>query len=240
MHHAVTEKNRIHYLPIAAAVLFLLLLFSGDARAEGLRRTRKYYRVYVVGDSRTMYMKKHVEGQAKKTTFIYKNGGGLAWFEQHGFKFLMRGVNKYAKKAKKAGKPIAVVLNWGVNTLGTPDRYAAYYRKIAKPLLRRGCRLFVMSVNPCDPARARACGHLNIPQSAGAVPAFNRRLKAGTRKNYTWIDTYSYLMKEGWVSGGGIPGGDGLHYQRPTSIKIYNYMIAAIDAAAKKAEQKAQ
>ena len=215
--------------------LFLLLLVSILllAMAGGIRRTRKYYRVYVVGDSRIMYMQMHLGADAKKTSFIYKNGGGLAWFEQHGFKLLMKSVKKYAKKARRAGKPIAVVLNWGVNTLGTPNRYASYYRKIAKPLIRRGCRLFIMSVNPCDPARARACGHLNIPLSAGAVPAFNRRLRAGTRKNYTWIDTYSYLMKVGWVSGGSVPEGDGLHYRRPTSINIYNYMIGAIDSAAR-------
>ena len=202
------------------------------AQAASVSRTKKYHWVFMVGDSRTMYMKKHVGEQVRKTTFIYKNGGGLTWFKQHGYKRLLKSVRKHRKYAKKTGKPMAVVLNFGVNNLTMAGRYVPYYRSIARKLIKMGCRLFVMSVNPYDPVRARANGYLNIPAAASAVVSFNRTLKAGTKKYYTWINTYDYLMKTGWVTGGGIPGGDGLHYMKPTSEKIYNYMIRAIDAAA--------
>ena len=135
-----------------------------------------------------------------------------------------------AKAAKRSGKPIAVVLNWGVNNLTMVGKYIPYYKKIAKKLKKMGCVLFIMSVNPCDTARARACGYHTIPASLSAVPDFNRRLKNGTRRQYIWIDTYSYLKRTGYVTGGGVPGGDGLHYQKSTSLKIYNYMIKAIDS----------
>lgn len=212
--------------------LLAISLMVTCVQAASVSRTKKYQRVFMVGDSRTMYMKKHVGERVRKTTFIYKNGGGLTWLKQHGYRRLLKSVRKHRKYAKKTGKPMAVVLNFGVNNLTMAGRYVPYYRSIAPELKKLGCRLFIMSVNPYDPVKARANRYHTLPASSSAVVSFNRTLKSGTEKYYTWINTYDYLMKTGWVTGGGIPGGDGLHYMKPTSEKIYNYMIRAIDAAA--------
>ena len=227
-----TGTGRLLLRIIAAVFLFIPVLCPPRVQAASVKNTQKYYRVFVVGDSRTMYMKRHLKGKSKRVTFVYKNGGGLTWLKKRGYKQLVKAVKKYRKKAAMAGKPLAVVMNLGVNNLTMAGKYISYYKKIGKKLKKMGCTLFILSINPYDPKRAHACGFKLLPDNASSVNKFNKRLKAGTKKYYRWINSYSYLMRTGWKTGGGVRGGDGLHYMKDTSIKIYNFMIKAIDAAA--------
>ena len=212
-------------IPNAARTYYVMANTMGGVSALPARKMLKpkmYARVFIIGDSRTKLMKHHLSGMVKKTRFIFKDGSGVGWLKSAGMRKLKKALVKRKKKT-------AVVFNMGVNDLHRVNTYIAFYKKIAKGLRKKNCDLYIASVNPIDVERMVRMGWNRLAVSAADVVKFNRKLRAGTRKYYTWIDTYDYLMRDGWTSGCSGKG-DGLHYTKGVYQRIYNYIIAALNS----------
>ena len=80
-----------------------------------------------------------------------------------------------------------------------------------------------MSVNPCNTA-------MKPTRKESEIRGFNNRLKKTLNGNFTWINSYSYLMRCGYTSKCEFRNytDDGLHYSMRTYKRIYAYAIKKI------------
>ena len=195
----------------------------------------KYSRIIFVGDSRTVMLEGTLQRQCdssvfNKVGFVCKTGQGLAWMMEEGEKMLLNKVGRTGKNTK----PVAVIFNLGVNDLihrnGTginydsiASEYASYMNRLSRKLTSRNCELFYMSVNPCNTA-------MKTTRKESEIRGFNSRLKQRLNSNFTWLNSYSYLMKYGYTTRCEFRGNadDGLHYSMKTYKRIYAYAIKRI------------
>jgi hypothetical protein len=215
------------------------------SQLEKLRKksnVTKYSKVIFVGDSRTYQLERTMQTQFSDSvysgvSFVGKGGAGITWIEPGGagYKQLMAEIGTGGTK----DKPIAVIFNFGVNDITPEDRshiddYIPYMQKLAAKLQKKNCKLFYMSVNPCnnDICIARGITRLR-PESD--IRSFNNMIKTGlcgTTGAYTYIDTYTVLMNTGYSmnSGSGVDDGydDGVHYTTKTYKRIYAYCLSKI------------
>ena len=54
------------------------------------------------------------------------------------------------------------------------------------------------------------------------ISSFNSKLASSLPNGVEWIDTNSYLISNGFTTT------DGLHYNKDTSYKIYNYIKSKV------------
>ena len=87
----------------------------------------------------------------------------------------------------------------------------------------RNCELFYMSVNPCNTA-------MKSTRKESEIRGFNNRLRQRLNGNFTWINSYSYLMRCGYTTRCEFRGytDDGVHYSMRTYKRIYAYAIKQI------------
>lgn len=194
-----------------------------------------------VGDSRTHAMGLTMNSEFDRRTmknaeFVAKSGADLNWFRKTGYRQLMKVVN-----ANKSGKPLAIVFNFGVNDLkhgvgdvsfdvdGQAKRYIRYFTQIAAQLKAKNCQLYYMSVNPINSSMLPKKGN----RTESEIFRFNWLLKRGLAADYKYIDTNTYLLKNGYTTGriSTDEVDDGIHYQRRTYKRIYSYCIRKINAA---------
>lgn len=194
--------------------------------------TSKYKKVIFVGDSRTnrMNLSLKMSGYAPSSdniSFICQEGGDLSWLQETGYSQLLKTVGKSTLKSKS----IAVVFNLGVNDLSNVSEYVTYMKSIAFELEKRGCKLYYMSVNPINSKNISYYGKKTRTETQ--VRSFNAKIKSGlcgSKGSYTYLDTYSYLLKYGFSTNGNNEGydlekDDGLHYSAATSKRIFRYCI---------------
>ena len=123
-------------------------------------------------------------------------------------------------------KPVAVIFNLGVNDLIHKNResisydsvasdYASYMNGLSRKLTARNCELFYMSVNPCNTA-------MKSTRKESEIRGFNNRLRQRLNGNFTWINSYSYLMRCGYTTRCEFRGytDDGVHYSMRTYKRI--------------------
>lgn len=186
----------------------------------------RYKKVIFVGDSRTVMMKQALDKLNNTTSidlmknleFICESGMGLDWFKSTGYAQLLQSVgNRTVGPLEKRTK---VIFNLGVNDYKNLNSYVVYMNSIAKTLKDRGCDLYYMSVNPFN--RTMAVLNGKTDRSVASVRNFNARIKSSLGGQYTFINTYDYLMKTGYNTF------DGLHYSETTSKRIYQYCMKAI------------
>ena len=194
----------------------------------------EYSRAIFVGDSRTYFLQKTLlqeygKDAVSKVSFVCKSGEGLNWFETTGERLLR---NEIA--CLQSDKPVAVIFNLGVNDLsnhnsgngvdykGVANAYLAYMNTLADEL-GSNCRLFYMSVNPVNTA-------MKPTRKEAQLRYFNDRLQSRLNKRFQWIDTYKYLMKNGYSTYNEFKGNidDGVHYSTCTYKRIYKYCMNAI------------
>lgn len=198
---------------------------------------RYYEKVIFVGDSRTCRMADTVKNMLpaylkERVCFVAEEGQGVYWFEETGFDELMAEVEKTGTLGRKK---IAVIFNLGINDLQNIDEYVAYMDFISSDLTAKGCKLFYMSLNPTNNAILKAYGRAERPEAR--VRSFNETIKSDLcyGGSYTYIDTYNYLMQNGYGTDSGKYGvdsgtDDGLHYTLKTYKRIYDYCIRAINS----------
>ena len=189
-----------------------------------------------MGDSRTYFMQKTLlreygKDAVAKVSFVCKTGEGLSWFETAGER-VMR--SEIARLQSDSDKPVAVIFNLGVNDLsshnsgngvdykGEANAYLACMNTLAEEL-ESDCRLFYMSVNPVNTA-------MKPTRKEAQLRYFNDRLQNGLNHRFQWIDTYKYLMKNGYSTYNEFKGNidDGVHYSTCTYKRIYKYCMNAI------------
>lgn len=203
-------------------------VFVGNLAEEASR----YSKIIFVGDSRTVMLKKTLISQygtqiLNKVSFVCKSGQGLDWMKECGEALLLDEL----EQQKKSKKPIAVIFNLGVNDLrhrpGTQidykavaQRYTSYINRLIKKKNFKNCRLYYMSVNPCNTA-------MRPIRNEAEIRGFNKSLKMGLDSRFRWLDTFSYFMQHGYTTHCEIKGGtdDGLHYSMKTYKRIYAYVM---------------
>ena len=206
-----------------------------DMRVNNLSaQLSEYSRAIFVGDSRTYFLQKTLlqeygKDAVSKVSFVCKSGEGLNWFETTGERLLR---NEIA--CLQSDKPVAVIFNLGVNDLsnhnsgngvdykGVANAYLAYMNTLADEL-GSNCRLFYMSVNPVNTA-------MKPTRKEAQLRYFNNRLQSGLNNRFQWIDTYKYLMKNGYSTYNAFRGNidDGVHYSARTYKRIYKYCMNVI------------
>ena len=195
----------------------------------------RYEKIIFVGDSRTAMLRSTLQKQCgsglfDKVGFVCKSGEGLSWMKAEGEKLLLKEINQ----EEDSVKPIAVIFNLGVNDLihrdgngisydSVSSEYASYMNGLSRKLTTRNCELFYMSVNPCNTA-------MKPTRKESEIRGFNNRLKKKLNDNFTWINSYSYLMRCGYTSKCEFRNytDDGLHYSMRTYKRIYAYALKKI------------
>ena len=195
----------------------------------------RYGGVIMVGDSRTVRMRQALAAQncganMNGVRFVSASGQGLKWFKDEGYRHL---INQIKHIRVSSSKPVAVVFNLGVNDLYRISDYVAYMNELAPELEKMNCKLYYMSVNPINGVMIEKTGRLSLRKEAD-VRAFNDRIKTGL-DDYTYIDTYSWLMQNGFGTSNGVNGkdsseDDGLHYTVKTYKRIYDYCLRYVNA----------
>ena len=190
----------------------------------------KYSKVIFVGDSRTVGMSNTLKKQMsssvlKNVSFVAEAGQGLGWLKSEGYSLLLKEIGKTS-----GTKPIAVVFNLGVNSLASVNSYVSYMESIAPTLKSKNCKLFYMSVNPVNNTLIIKTKGQSASRPKSQVREFNNKIRTELALDYTYIDTYSLLMKRGYgtcksYTGTDATTDDGLHYTVKTYKRIYYYCI---------------
>ena len=86
-----------------------------------------------------------------------------------------------------------------------------------------------MSVNPVNSKTIEYLGR-NAIRKEEVIRKFNSVLKSGLGSTYGYIDTYSYLLENGYgtnLGGGGqdVATDDGLHYTTKTYKRIFKFCL---------------
>lgn len=166
-------------------------------------------RVIFIGDSRTVQMYSYVANTWKNNSystggvtqvgndlFVSQGSMGLSWMKSTGI--------PAAQKYFKSG--VSVVILMGVNDLRNQDSYIEYLNSNVNNWMSTGAKVYFVTVNPCDGDYA----HMN-----SRIKTFNSTLKSKLSKKIGWINTHDNIS---------FVTVDGLHYNKDTSIKIYNYI----------------
>lgn len=156
--------------------------------------------VIMVGDSRCVQMQEAVGGGG--CSWICENSKEYTWFVE-------RAIPRFDQYV---GKGTKVVINMGVND---PEHYKDYVATVnakAAEWAARGARTYFVSVNPVweNPYTAQA-----------DVDTFNANVP-GMLSGVTWIDTSS------WLNANGYRLLDGLHYDAPTYVNIFNLIMGSL------------
>ena len=172
-------------------------------------------KVIFVGDSRTVGMYAYKSGnwsgdysksganELDSDVFIAETGKGLSWLKSTG----MPAAESYM------GSGSAVVILMGVNDVSNVDGYISYLKSNASTWTSNGTKMYFSAVTQCS----GSSNYLNT-----SIQNFNSKLKSNLPSGITWIDTYSYLSSNGYTTT------DGIHYDKDTSNKIYNYIKSAV------------
>ena len=94
----------------------------------------------------------------------------------------------------------------GVNDLRNQDSYIEYLNSNINSWTATGAKFYFVTVNPCD-------GSYSSMNSR--IKSFNTNLKNKLSKKIGWINTHDNIS---------FVTVDGLHYNKNTSIEIYNYI----------------
>ena len=151
------------------------------------------------GDSRTVGMQ-HTVTEDEDSVYVAESNQGYAWFVQ----------NLDRVKASVTSNCV-IIINFGVNDLVDAPHYVEKINELQKEV---SCEVYFMSVNPVDDdiLAGKGNGLRNF-----MIEEFNETMKSELGEDVGYIDSYAYLMQEGYETM------DGLHYSADTYRKIHNY-----------------
>lgn len=156
--------------------------------------------VIIIGDSRCVQMQ------------AATGGGGCAWICQNSMGYKWMSETAIPQADPSVGKGTKVVICLGVNDPGNVRNYAELVNAKAAEWGARGAKVYYVSVNPVweNP-------HVTQEQ----VDVFNSTMP-GLLQGVTWIDTQSWMIQNGYRIV------DGLHYDDPTSVNVFNLIMGSI------------
>ncbi len=188
----------------------------------------KYDKIIMVGDSRLYHTQLLLQNQygidsLDGIEFLCKSGSGLSWLKTTAYSTLKNMID---------GRT-AVIFNHGVNDLQNLSGYVTFMNQIGAELKEMGCDLYYMSVNPVNSKNSKAYGH-DAGITETNVINFNSVIQNEVCNSgvYTYIDSYSYLLRNGYGTdrGYGIDTGvdDGVHYSTKTYKRILDYALRSL------------
>ena len=201
----------------------------------------KYKEIIFAGDSRILRAARAVGASTLKKKGIKtvaKGNIGLTEFQK------LPKTDGSAKKGQKdliamvkadndkKGKPIALVLCLGINDLKLLEskeeaesmawEYISYLKSFRNMFSKYNVRFFFLSVNP-------VCGDENATfRSAYVIKVFNNFVRDHLPSKWTYLNSYSYLMKSGFCP---FSKSDGVHYNSKTYYKVFTYAVKKINAS---------
>lgn len=153
-----------------------------------------YSEWFWIGDSRTVGMSYSVSIDC-----LAKVGEGIAFFKRN-----------YDQICKIRNK--TVIINLGVNDVYNSKGYLDLYNGLPSDFLDNN-KVIVLSVNPCSGSYS----YLNT-----SIVNFNNALAGGLDSRITFLDSYSFMMRNGFATT------DGLHYTNTTYVDIYNFVYDSL------------
>lgn len=102
-----------------------------------------------------------------------------------------------------------ILINLGVNDLDYLQKYINLYNSLPEAFVNNN-NIYVVSVNPCEGSYS----YLN-----DRIENFNQSIKDTLPETISYIDTYSYLIQNGFSTS------DGLHYTGDTYLDIYSFVM---------------
>lgn len=156
--------------------------------------------VIMVGDSRCVQMQAAV------------GGGGCSWVCENSKEYTWFSETAIPKFDQYVGNGTKVVINMGVNDPEHYNDYVALINAKAAEWAGRGAKTYLVSVNPVWE---------NPYTSQEEVDTFNANVP-GMLVGVTWIDTSS------WLNTNGYRLLDGLHYDDPTYVNIFNLIMGSL------------
>lgn len=197
----------------------------------------QYKHIIFVGDSRTYALEQffnqtYGKSAFKNVDFIGKPGSTLSWLKKTGITKL----NKLLEKNKKNGEyeKTAIIFNHGVNDVkhksgkinvqAITNNICSYMESIAPALQSKNCELYYMSVNPINTGRS----NIASLRKGEEVRQLNRGIKERLSGTYSYIDSYNYLVKNGYGTAFRLAyqsKDDGTHYTYKTYKRIFAYCL---------------
>ena len=185
---------------------------NSNSKEETINQAGTANRVIFLGDSRTVQLYAYMAGTWSNVNYssggvhdlgsdvyVAEGGKGLNWMKSTGI--------PAAKKYFTSGTALVILM--GVNDLYQANSYINYINDNSSNWSSNGTRVYFASVNPCTG---------NYSRMNSNIESFNSKIRSSLNPNVGYIDTHSHLMSIGYNTT------DGLHYDKDTSVKIYNYI----------------
>ena len=169
-------------------------------------------RKFFIGDSRTVQMYINLFGDwnsstvnklaagttdSKNDVWSCKGSMGLDWMRSTGIPNIEGSIASDNR----------IIILMGVNDLDNVNNYILYINSKAAEWKNKGAKTYFVSVTQ------GSAGTLST-----RIPEFNNKMKSSLSNDVTYLDAYGYLNSVGWHSA------DGVHYDKATYEKIYNYI----------------
>ncbi len=169
-------------------------------------------RKFFIGDSRTVQMYINLFGDwnsstvnklasgttdSKNDVWSCKGSMGLDWMKSTGVPNIEGSIASDNR----------IIILMGVNDLHNVNGYISYINSKAAEWKGKGAKTYFVSVTQ------GSSGTLST-----RIPEFNNKMKSSLSGDVTYLDAYGYLNSAGWHSG------DGVHYDKATYEKIYNFI----------------
>lgn len=169
-------------------------IFIGDSRTVGMCSA-------VTGIYSDGKLVKRVNG-TEQEFYFGKISSGCSWYSTKAVSRLKKLLKKYPDAA--------VVLNHGINDLGSLGYYIMSYRSLMNSY--PDAKFVIMSVNPVKTKKYKGYA------KPALIQAFNKSMQAAFPNNF--VDTYSFMKQNKFKTP------DGLHYDTATYRTLYGYLLS--------------
>ena len=160
----------------------------------------QYDKVIMVGDSRFKGMSAVISHPACE--WICENGEGYSWLTETAAPLIDENIVQNC----------AIVINLGVNDPKNKNEYIEFINSRVADWVERGVDIYFMTVNPIG-------SNYNGSVTNNDIEDFNNTLMSNLSEWVAYIDTYNYLLENGFETT------DGLHYDRDTYKNILEYCL---------------
>lgn len=161
----------------------------------------QYSKVIMVGDSRFSGMSS--VSTSASCVWICRDGAGYSWLTGTADQLIEDSIEDNC----------AIVFNLGVNDTDSQIDYINYINGKIDGWVEKGADFYFMTVNPVDESRYSGSINNNM------IEDFNNTLMSNLSDWAAFIDTYSYLVENGFATS------DGLHYESSTYQDILEYCL---------------
>ncbi|HJA92960.1 MAG TPA: hypothetical protein H9717_07560 [Candidatus Eisenbergiella merdipullorum] len=161
-------------------------------------RTEEAQDIIFVGDSRFVQMK-NAAGE-NPYRWIARGSQGYEWFSREAVPQIDAAVQEGTK----------ILINFGVNDVANEEAYAELVNRKAGEWEEKGAEVYYSSVNPVEDGRY---------VTEEKVEEFNQKLQEDLSPEVEWIDSFSWLVEDGYTLT------DGLHFSKGTYQKLYAFYL---------------